>query len=167
MRRRGFTLLEIVVVLALVGLMGAIAIPWFARSARQSRLSSLARELAAQVQVARSEATSRRQISAGPPPVVVRFAGIRIDSATRYTVFADADADPANGEIDVDIVDWLARAPNTHARIVQPAPGSRIRFRQDGTTTAVIVLIDDVGLGQRREVRINGVGQATVVSAMQ
>jgi type IV fimbrial biogenesis protein FimT len=61
-RQRGFTLVELVVTIALVAILTTLAIPSFSEVLRQWRRDSATRELSTSLQLARSEAvkTSRR-----------------------------------------------------------------------------------------------------------
>lgn len=58
-RQRGFTLLELIVVMALIGLMSAIALPEFIAWRTQARYNDAAQEIAATLREARSQALSR------------------------------------------------------------------------------------------------------------
>ena len=62
LRHRGFTLIELMIALALAGVLMALAAPSFQQSLAGNRLSTAASELAGAVQLARSEAirTNRR-----------------------------------------------------------------------------------------------------------
>jgi prepilin-type N-terminal cleavage/methylation domain-containing protein len=56
MSRRGFTLLELLVAVALVGVLAAIAVPSFQRQIERWRLGAAARQLVMDLKVARSRA---------------------------------------------------------------------------------------------------------------
>ncbi len=55
-RERGFTLLELLIVLAIVGVMALLITPWMLGTIHRTRLVSAAKELASILQVARLEA---------------------------------------------------------------------------------------------------------------
>lgn len=60
-RDKGFTLIEMLIVVALLGILASIAIPSFQNMMAQGRLASNANDLAGAVQFARGEAIKRNQ----------------------------------------------------------------------------------------------------------
>lgn len=164
--KRGFTLLEMIVVVSLIALMAAIAIPWFGRLQRENRLSNLTREMLVQVRRARAEASSGRVLDPGPPIVRTRASGVRIVSETQYELFVDPDNVAANGnEVTIDTIDFLANTPNTQVRITSPAADTTIRFRNDGTAIgAQDIVLGDSDVGTTRTIRVNGIGHAKLVN---
>lgn len=88
-RQRGVTLMEVMVVLAIVAIALALGVPSFREFVARNRLDSTAQDLLASLQYARSEAMRRGA------QVTVRLAGA---AGSRnwgggWTMFADADRD--------------------------------------------------------------------------
>lgn len=84
----GFTLVELMITLAIAGILVAVGIPSFNSAISDSRLTSYANELVAALNLARSEAIKRGQ------QVVVRKTGAEWENG--WQVFADVDRDPVS-----------------------------------------------------------------------
>lgn len=100
-KKRGFTLMEIMMTLAVVGVIVAIAIPNFRDFLLNSRMTGAANDLLAAIQLTRSEAIKRQvpvalcasaNPTANPPACAAQFTG--------WAVWVDTDDDAAidNGE---------------------------------------------------------------------
>lgn len=96
--KRGFTLLELLVTLAVVGIISMIALPSFARSVAQAKLDNRAEQLANLFRFARSEAVRLNH------PVIICSVLVRRDMRDRgvcdnkqhssgWKAFADRDGD--------------------------------------------------------------------------
>ncbi|MDP2016247.1 GspH/FimT family pseudopilin [Hydrogenophaga sp.] len=125
LRSKGFTLIELMVVVAMLGVLAALAAPSFADMLRRMRVESMREELQASIANARVEAISR-----GRPVVLLRTAPCpqaanALDWDCGWTAFIDLDGDDA---IDVG-------EPTLH--VVQGKPGTRIR-RNPGASIATI-----------------------------
>ena len=79
----GFTLLELMVVVAIAGIMMALSVPTFKDMIRNTRLTTYANELVTSLNIARSEAIKRGQY------VVVRKTGANWENG--WQVFVDVD----------------------------------------------------------------------------
>jgi general secretion pathway protein H len=111
---RGFTLLELLIVLALMALITGIALPMFGGPISTSELRSSARQLAAGLRLARSEAVAQRRETF----LVVDVAGKRFK----------VDRDPAEHRLPSRVELKLFTAQND---LVSESVGS-IRFFPDG-----------------------------------
>lgn len=157
MKRRGFTLIEMLIVVAVVAVLSAIAYPRFDELSRRSRIDGATRALVGSLRESRAMAIARQEFGG----VRARAVGIRIDSPTRYTQIFDGDTDDDNGnDTDLRVVDNTARVPGL--RITSPAPGTVIRFRRDGSTTAGSIVLADTDTSLTRTIRLTAGGQATL-----
>lgn len=164
--RRGYSMLELLVVISITGLMAGLALPQVAAQLREGRLNTTTRQVANDLRRARALAVSGRVITASSGPmasVKARVAGIRFDSATRYAVFLDPDDDPANfNEVDVKTVDLEQIDLEGHLLISQPATGTQIRFRRNGSTGRQELVISDPGQNKRRRIVVTAAGQTRI-----
>lgn len=93
-RTKGFTLIEVMVSLAIVGVLAALAAPSFVESIKRYRVNAIRDDLVASLQLARAEAIRR-----GKPVVVIRELSCQVtlpDSDTwscGWRVVEDSDSD--------------------------------------------------------------------------
>ncbi|HEX4952604.1 MAG TPA: GspH/FimT family pseudopilin [Thermoanaerobaculia bacterium] len=96
-RERGFQLVEVVIVLAIIGLFFTAALPDLMRATARERVRSAAMEITAVMRLARSEAVKRSV------RVAVKFER-DVDGLYTYCLYADGDGDGvANADIDTGI----------------------------------------------------------------
>ena len=93
-RRRGFTLIELMVVVALVAIIVTLAAPSFRDMIVMRRLHGASAELVTDVQFARSEAVSRQRY------VALQFGSGASPAQTCYVVYACTNVDFAGCECD-------------------------------------------------------------------
>jgi len=92
---RGVTLLELVVVMAIVAILASIALPSFSTSMRNSRLATMTNEFIGAVNLARSEAVKNNRGAAICASSDGATCGT--DWAQGWMVFADADRNGVRG----------------------------------------------------------------------
>ena len=121
-RTQGFTLIELMIVLAIIAIIAAVAVPNYQSSMAAGRKTSAANNLLGALQFARSEAVIRRK---------------------EVKVCASADGSTCSG------TDWSTGGATldgvTVLRSIPPATGvtitgNPITFKADGTTTAAELL---------------------------
>jgi prepilin-type N-terminal cleavage/methylation domain-containing protein len=187
-RRHGFTLIEMVIVIGIVGIISMVAISMLTTSQRDQTLRATARALVNAINEARTVAASGRFVSQpapsnciancnvpstnnGPgrspntPPRVSR-SGIIVER-TSFTVFADDDRDPLNGEI-TSLIFNLERELGAGYQITEPLPGTRIVFQANGlrdTSTPDRLRVRDMVSGREYSIAVGLGGLARIESA--
>lgn len=134
-QRRGFSLLEIVITVAIVALLAAVAYPFFTNSIEKGKLNDVTKRMLAHFTKARNLAASGQTDSSWGGGDRTITALVRIESATGYTVYIDRDDVWDGDEVAVQVVDFTISDPGSDIRITAPAPLTVIRFRSNGTLT--------------------------------
>ena len=155
LRPRGFTLLELSTVLAIVGVALAMAIPMVGAYRARQLVRGAASELAAQLQMARSLArAAQRGFDGWPEDARVRQAGVRFEESG-YELFVDAD----------ERSDGLGEAMLGRTRLggnhALSASHPEVRFRRNGTlageaATELVLWDRPSGAGYRIQVSYGG-----------
>ncbi len=146
---KGITLLELLVVISIVGILAAFALPAFDNQIKNSRLKSAANQLLSAYGIARSEAINRN--------VQTRIDG----DSSGWNVSTVATAGPPavasevlnTFDLDTSGITW---SPSTLPTITYNATG----FRPFGSSEQVIKLCDDRNQG--REITITAAGSVSV-----
>lgn len=161
---RGFTLLELMVTLAIAAILVAIAVPNFTAFLQNSRLAGRVNEAVTMMNYARSEAVKRN----GPVTVCSRASDTACANSTNWDdgilVFADADGDGAVGDVgDILQVMQSLGGDNTLRSSVDS-----VTYRANGVTgaNASFRLCDERGTESARTIDISTLGRvATTVGA--
>lgn len=132
-RQHGMTIVEVMIVLAIAGILAAIGVPGFVDLIRTKNLVAAASDLKSDLTFARSEAVKRnRRVLVCPAGTAANTCGTSTDWSVGWLVCVDSDA---NGVCDAA----TTTAPNPlrlQAAIAQPTtvtgPNGAIRFSGGG-----------------------------------
>jgi len=159
--RRGFSLLEIVVVVAIVALLLAVAIPSFTRSRQNANIESEISALSGRLTRSRVLATRGEVIDTAVPPTASRSAGLRIAANNAYVLYVSTAADGVGGT--ERVVEASQFPPESDLTIIEPAVGAAVRFRHNGTLVTGgptrVVLRD--GAGRQHVLNLTLTGQVS------
>lgn len=122
---RGFTLIELMVVVAMLAILAALAAPSFADAIRRQRVESMREEMLASVALAKAEAVTRGQRVTMLRTTPCPQAANALDWDCGWTVFADL-----NGNNTIN-----AGEPILH--VVQGKPGTRILRNPAASVTSI------------------------------
>jgi type IV fimbrial biogenesis protein FimT len=161
MKRRGLTLIELMVVIALVAIVVGLAAPSFGDMIARQRVRSYADALVTDIAFARSEAVSRR--------APVRMAFGSTDSADCYTIYVSTggSCDCAGCAMDATELKTV-RLPRSDAVRLLPADAAPPMVEFDPVRAAPSTPNYDVNLshprGAQLRARITTLGQARTCS---
>ncbi len=133
--RRGFTLVELLIAVAIFAILGAISIPTFQSFLAQRRLNGAARELHANLMAMRMQAVTEN-----------RWIALNIDNDHRYTIFRDTNQ---NGVADTGETLVIKELHPTYYDVTFDTGASTavVTFRPNGTgSTATLRLTGATGV---------------------
>ncbi len=162
MRGRGFTLVELLVVLAVAAILLTMAVPGYAFLANASRLAAATNDLMTAVQLARSEAIKR-----GVRVTVCKSGGSAVacdagaDWQSGWLVFVDAGA---QGVVDAgDVVLWVRDRALSDVTIVSTNYSRYISYLSNGSSQGSNGLangrLEICVQGNQRDIVVNRVGR--------
>lgn len=162
-RQCGFTLLELVVVVAVAGILLVTGVPALQDMVRNNRLVTETNDLVAHLNLARSEAIKRRTrvaiCSSTAAGAAVPACDGGTDWDTGWVVFVDADSDVVVDSAADVIRRSAVVAGATHVR----ASGGTLSFGADGSVAGgaatTLAVCDDRGESRGRQIRVAGVGR--------
>lgn len=139
-RSRGFSMVELVVTLAVAGILLASAIPSFQSVIRSNRVSAQANELITAFTLARSEAVKRNgTIAVCSADTSVSPPVCGTDWAAGTMVFADADADGVQ-DAGEEVVRVFRSIGEDDTLVATPSSVSVVRFNGRGLTSLTAAL---------------------------
>jgi type IV fimbrial biogenesis protein FimT len=175
-RQRGFTLVELVVTVALLAILTTLAIPSFTETLRQWRRDSATRELSTSLQLARSEAIkTSRQIVVCPSTNETSCAASN-EWSTGWIVYVDDgagnQANANNGALDVgELPLKVASARSGVATITSSGNVQFMQFLPNGlmgsaTTTLTVTPSGATSATKVDRIAVSRVGRVSVVTEL-
>lgn len=168
-KAKGFSLIELMVTVAVIAIALTIAVPSFSNSVRSSQLGSASNQLIAALQQARSEAIKRRTT------LYVQAGGSTAAWAHGWTVASVATAPGENeGDPDTETITALIQfdLPNSAVSITTPNNNglTRLGFTRDGelvnrsgaNLAQASFTLCVTGQGKGRQINLNRFGRAAV-----
>lgn len=160
-RSRGFSLIELVVVLAIVAVMVGLAIPMFSRTTPDERLRQATTELVANLRIARSLAVSGQVFGAIG---IVEAVDVTFDDAAEtYTITAINLATGATAPVKTVALSRYRGATLDLTPTIAPTPATPVRFGKNGAADRIAtILLRETVIGRTRSVEITRAGLARI-----
>jgi len=154
-KNQGFTLVEVLMAIMIVGILAAVAIPAMGNFIRNSRITASVNDFVTAVTIARSEATKRRGIMTICPsndPLAATPSCAETEWENGWLVFADADGDAvldAGEEVvhrQAPLTEVFIRTSNDLEKYVSFSSRGETRSTTGASVTGNLVVCDDRGI---------------------
>lgn len=173
-RQRGFTLIELIMTLAVASIILTQAIPSFTTMINNNRLVTQTNDLVADINVARAEAVTR-----GVRVVLCNSADSRASGAgcdgtsgdwsTGWLMYANDDG-TAGYDSSNDTLIRIGQPPDSTITVKANTAGNTdLQFNGDGSTneggsTVTFAVCDGRGVSEGRQINVNSVGRTRLIS---
>ncbi len=169
----GFTFIELMIVMTMVAVMAAIALPNLGQFIANNRLKSQMYNMLESINIARAEAVKRKVKtvmcrSADPTATTPACGGTANTWTTGWIVYAKGDANDAYNSA-TDTIIGIGNAAHDTVTVMSNADGnSYLVYKPDGTldetSQAVYAICDDRGESDGKQISIKLVGRAAIKS---
>jgi len=162
----GFTLVEIMVTVVIVGIFASIALPSFARIIENNRINTATNELISNLLLTKSEALKRRNTVTLCPSINQSTCTNSADYSVGWIVFLDCDSDGDRDlgailDCGVNDAEEIIKVGDAFDSVYMNNPTQQIRFgfsgRPDGDNSTFDIGKDASNL--TKEVTVNRVGR--------
>lgn len=160
-RIRGFTLIEMMIALAVLAIVASLSLPAFSGLHERNRITAAANELVAHINLARQHAVMRGALAVVCPSTDARNCSGANRWGDGWIVFDDTDR---NGQPD-SAQDVLRIGPGVPGLVIDSAGRTAIRYQPDGSaggSNLTIKLCDPTGHADPRAVIVSNPGRPRV-----
>lgn len=143
---KGFTLVELMVVIGIIAFITAIGVPTFSNVIADNRLTSTANSLVGALQIARSEAVTQHTV-------------IKVCATNADKTGCGDSTNWSDGALIMRGTNLVKFVPSSNKGVTVTSSRNDIEYQGNGTTTAATISIKDTR-EETRSIKVNAIGQA-------